>query len=181
VNTGLLLVRVVIAMLLFAHATQKLNGWFDGPGLEGASSIFARMGHQPARRMVLVAAGCELSGAILLALGFATPLAAALVAGTMLVAGASLTLLGRTFWNVGGGGEYPFALAAVAATIAFTGPGRYSIDHALSMPWSDRGELVASLLGAGALALALIVAAVPISQARRNLARETATTGVSGA
>src|SRR5260370_14829637 len=127
------------------------------------------------------AAGCERSGAILLAIGFATPLAAAVVAGTMLVAGASLTLLGRTFWNVGGGGEYPFALAAIAATIGFTGPGRYSIDYALSMPWSDRGELVAALLGAGALALAFVVAAVPISRAQRNLARETATTGARGA
>src|SRR5260370_17760902 len=106
--------------------------------------------------MVHVAAGCELSGALLLATGFATPLAAALVAGTMLVAGASLTLLGRTFWNVGGGGEYPFALAAVAATIAFTGPGRYSIDHALSIPWRDRGELLASLLGVRALPLPLL-------------------------
>jgi putative oxidoreductase len=175
VNTGLLLMRVVIAMLLFAHATQKLRGWFDGPGLEGASSIFARLGHQPARRMVHAAAGCELSGALLLAIGFGTPLAAAVVAGTMLVAGASLTLLGRTFWNVGGGGEYPFALAAIATTLGFTGPGRYSIDHALSMPWNDCGELVASLQGAGALALACLAAAVPISQARRNLARETAT------
>jgi uncharacterized membrane protein YphA (DoxX/SURF4 family) len=94
VNTGLLLVRVVIAMLLFAHATQKLRGWFDGPGLEGASSTFA------------------------------------------------------------------FALAAIATTLGFTGPGRYSIDHALSMPWNDCGELVASLQGAGALALALSLASV---------------------
>jgi len=175
VNTGLLLVRLVIAVLLFAHAMQKLRGWFHGPGLEVASSIFAKLGQQPARRMVHLAAACELGGATLLAIGFAMPFAAAVVTGTMLVAGASLTLLGRTFWNAGGGGEYPFALAAIAATLGFTGPGRYSLDHVLSMPWNDRSELAACLMGAGALVLAAVVAAVPISRARRNLAREKAT------
>ncbi len=174
-NTGLLLLRLVIAVLLFAHAMQKLRGWFHGPGLEGASAIFARLGQQPARRMVHLAAGCELSGAALLAIGFATPFAAAVVTGTMLVAGASLTLLGGTFWNAGGGGEYPFALAAITATLGFTGPGRYSLDHVLSMPWNDGSELTACLIGAGALVLASVVAAVPISRARRNLARERAT------
>jgi putative oxidoreductase len=174
VNAGLLFVRLVISALLFAHAMQKLRGWFHGPGLEGASSIFAVLGHHPARRMVLIAAGCELTGAILLALGFATPFAAAVVTGTMIVAGASLTALGRTFWNAGGGGEYPFELAAVAATVGFTGPGRYSLDHILSVPWNDSSEFAACLMGAAALLLAALVAVAPISRARRNLAREKA-------
>jgi putative oxidoreductase len=171
-NAGLLLVRVVIAMLLFAHAMQKLRGWFDGPGLELASSIFARLGHHPARRMVHLAAGCELTGAILLATRVATPLAAAVVTGTMLVAGASLTLVGQTFWNAGGGGEYPFALAVIGTTLGLTGPGRYSLDHALSTPWNDRSELAACVIGAAALVVAFVVAAVPITLERRNLARD---------
>ncbi len=175
-NTGLLFVRLVIASLLFAHATQKLRGWFDGPGIEGASSIFATLGHQPALRMVHLAAGCELCGGLLLAIGLATPLAVAIVTGTMLVAGASLTLRGRTFWNAGGGGEYPFVLAAIATTLGFTGPGHYSLDHLISMPWDDRGELAASLIGAGALVLASVAAAIQISWARRNLAGEKAGT-----
>jgi putative oxidoreductase len=174
VNTGLLLLRLVIAVLLFAHAMQKLGGWFDGPGLDVASSMFARLGHEPARRMVHVAVGCELSGATLLAIGFAVPLASAIVTGTMLVAAASLTVLGRTFWNAGGGGEYPLVLAAIATTLGFTGPGRYSLDHVLSMPWNDLGELAACAIGAGVLALASVVAAVPIDRARRKLAGDRA-------
>jgi putative oxidoreductase len=166
--------RLLIGMLLFAHAMQKLRGWFDGPGMELASSTFARLGHQPARPMVQIAAGCELSGATLLAVGFATPLAAAVVTGTMLVAGASLTLLGRTFWNAGGGGEYPFALAAIGTSLGFAGPGRYSLDHVLSTPWNDHSELAAFLIGALALLLASVVAAIPITMARRNLAGDRA-------
>ena len=36
-NTGLLILRVVLGLTLAAHGGQKLFGWFGGPGLKGTS------------------------------------------------------------------------------------------------------------------------------------------------
>ena len=104
-DIGLLMVRLVVGALLFAHATQKLWGWFSGPGFGGATKLFHDLGQRPAPVMVRVAAGCELLGATLLVLGVATPLGVVVVVSTMLVAGASLCLLRNSVWNAAGGGE----------------------------------------------------------------------------
>ncbi|MGZ4154657.1 MAG: hypothetical protein ACXVQ0_09270, partial [Actinomycetota bacterium] len=37
----------------------------------------------------------------------------------------------KGFWNTAGGIEFPLVLIAVATTLAFTGPGRISIDRAI--------------------------------------------------
>jgi putative oxidoreductase len=52
---GILLLRVVLALILFAHATQKLVGWFGGNGLHKQGEIFATLGLRPGRAMVLAA------------------------------------------------------------------------------------------------------------------------------
>jgi putative oxidoreductase len=157
-DVGLLLLRVLIGFVLFAHATQKLAGWFNGPGPERAAVIFEALGQVPGRPMALLAATCELAAAVLLVLGLGTPLGAAIAAGTMLVAGVAMTAKAGGSWNSAGGGEYPFVLAVLAAALAFTGAGTWSLDTALALPWAA-GPLA---IGAGAVALAALAAAVPI-------------------
>lgn len=171
-DIGLLLLRLLLAAVLFAHATQKVFGWFQGPGLKGAEALFDKLGQQPAQAKVRVAVCCELAAALLLGLGLATPLGAATAAGTMLVAGAAMALLNRTLWNAAGGGEYPFVLAAAAACLGFTGAGRYSLDAVLDFwPAAAGGPLA----GAAVIVVALVAAVPPVVATRRAQARRTVT------
>ncbi|WP_197379438.1 DoxX family protein [Mycolicibacterium mengxianglii] len=171
-DLGLLLVRLVVGAILFAHATQKLWGWFSGPGITGATTLFHSLGQRPAQIMVRVAAGCELLGAALLVAGAATPLGVLIAVSTMLVAGASLCLLKGTLWNSAGGGEYPFVLAAMTVVIAFTGPGRWSVDAAMGAWWTSGTELRGVLLGFGVVAVATVAAAPAVIRTRRVLAAQ---------
>lgn len=163
-DTGLLLLRLLIGFVLFAHATQKLAGWFNGPGPERAAVIFEALGQVPGRPMALLAATCELAAAVLLVLGLGTPLGAAIAAGTMFVAGVAMTTKAGNSWNSAGGGEYPLVLAVLAAALAFTGAGAWSLDTSLSLPWAAADGPRALAIGAGAVALAALVAAAPIIQ-----------------
>lgn len=165
-DTGLLLPRIVIAAILYVHATQKLFGWFSGPGRNKAALFFEELGQRPGRPMVLVAGAAELAGAALLVLGLATPLGAAIVTGTMVVAGLSLTVKKGTPWNAMGGGEYPLVLASVAAGLAFTGPGAWSLDALLDAPWVDIEEGSALVIGATTVVVAVLAALVPIGRSR---------------
>lgn len=160
-DVGLLLLRMLIGFVLFAHATQKLAGWFSGPGPEKAAMIFEALGQVPGRPMALLAATCELAGAVLLVLGLGTPLGAAIATGTMLVAGVAMTTKAGNSWNSAGGGEYPFVLAVLAAALAFTGAGNWSLDAALALPWAAADGPRAVAIGVGAAALAVLAAAVP--------------------
>lgn len=166
-DVGVLILRVLLACVLYAHATQKVFGWFSGPGLVGAAAIFEKLGQRPGRTMAIVAALCESSAALLLLLGALTPLGAAIAAGTMFVAGASMMSVAGTFWNAAGGGEYPFVLAAVSVVLAFTGAGAYSLDAAFEAPWYQVGDGSSVVLGLAAVASALIAAMPPLVRMRR--------------
>jgi putative oxidoreductase len=168
-DLGLLLLRLALAAILYMHATQKLFGWFSGPGLDRQAQVFHNLGHRPGRQMVLLSAACELSGSALIALGLITPLGAAILAGTMIVAGGTLTLAKGIVWNVMGGGEYPLALAAVAVVLGFTGPGRWSIDNAIGAPWVSHGNGTAAITGVIVLAVAALAAAAALLRTRSLL------------
>ncbi|MFI6367715.1 DoxX family protein [Nocardia sp. NPDC050630] len=165
-NLALLLLRLALAFLFFAHATQKLLGCFSGGGLGAAATAFEKLGQRPGKLMAIVAAVAESTSAALLAAGFATPAGAAIGAGTMLVAGSSLTHRSKTFWNATGGGEYPFVLAALSILVAFSGPGAWSLDAATGMPWNDT-ERWGILTGTGVLVLAA-AASLPLLIATRR-------------
>lgn len=139
-DIGLLLLRLVLALILFTHASQKLAGWFGGNGLRRQGEIFASLGLRPGRGMVLAAGLSELLAGTLLLLGLLTPIGALLAAGTMMVAGLTMQLNSGAFWNIAGGGEYPYVLAAAAAVLGFTGAGAYAVDAQFS------GELWSTLI-----------------------------------
>ena len=165
-DTGLLLLRLLVGGLILAHGAQKAFGAFGGHGPAGTAPIFESWGLRPGRPLVLLAAAVEILGASLLLLGLLTPLGAAMVLGVLTVA-ASVTAE-KGLWAVKGGFELPLMYAATAGVLAFTGPGDYSLDQALGIDESG----VAT--GVGALALGLVTAAVFIGYARRHLARPAA-------
>jgi putative oxidoreductase len=159
-DIGMLLLRTTIGLTLAAHGAQKLFGWFGGPGLDGAGQGLEGLGFHPGRRHALMAGLAETGSGVFLALGLATPLAAAAFAAVMLVAAVSAHV-SRGFFAMGGGYEYTLVLGIAALSVAFTGPGAFSLDAALGWPLSGPAW------GAAAVALALVGGSVPLSQRQR--------------
>src|SRR5690242_17939527 len=83
---GRLILRVVIGGLFVGHGTQKLFGWFGGAGIEETAGFFESVGLRPGERHARAAGATEATAGALLAVGLATPLAAAGLAGVMLTA-----------------------------------------------------------------------------------------------
>lgn len=170
-STGLLILRIVIGLLLIGHGTQKLFGWFGGHGIAGTGGWFDSVGFRPGKAMAVVAGLGEAVGGLLLLLGFLSPLAAAVIMGTLLVA--ATTHVANGLWAANGGYELPLLFVAAAATIAFTGAGSYSLDAALGL------DFAAAAYGIGAVALAVLGAALVVLRAalarRADASRELVT------
>ncbi|MET8976381.1 DoxX family protein [Streptomyces sp. NPDC004539] len=153
-DAGLLLIRLVLGVTMAAHGTQKLFGWFGGAGLEGTGQFFAMSGYPAAQTMALVAGLTETLGGLGLALGLLTPLAGAAVVGTMI--NATAVKWGGGFFAPQGV-ELELLLAAVAAGLTLTGPGRLAADRAL--PWLRAHRLTH---GTAALTLGAVTAGVAL-------------------
>src|SRR5260370_36827739 len=54
-SKSLLIVRVVLGVIFFAHGAQKVFGWFGGPGLRGVVGYFRQALGVPAPLTVLAA------------------------------------------------------------------------------------------------------------------------------
>src|SRR5689334_24603747 len=85
-NVGRLAARVVIGGLFIGHGTQKLFGWFGGPGLAGTEEMMSAINMRPTRPNALAAGVSETAGGAMLVAGLATPLASASLIGTMVTA-----------------------------------------------------------------------------------------------
>ena len=156
---GLFLLRITVGLTLAAHGAQKLLGWFGGYGIAGTAGWLESVGFRPGRVHAILAGVTEIGGGLLLAIGLATPLGAAIVASVMIVAAVSAHLP-RGFFAQNGGFEYTLVLGVAGLTPAFTGPGRASLDAVLG--W----ELGNAAWGAAALALAVVGAAGQLVQRR---------------
>jgi putative oxidoreductase len=165
-KTGKLLARVVVGGLFIAHGTQKLFGWFDGPGIEGASKMMDSIGLRPGRRNALAASATESVGGAMLVAGALTPLAATGLIATMITAIRTVHVK-NGLWNAKGGYEFNLALIAAILAIVDGGPGKLSIDGALGLDDTGEGWALAALL-AGALG-----STIAIEAGHRQAAEET--------
>ena len=127
INLGLLIIRLVVGVLFIGHGAQKLFGKFGGYGLKGTGGWFESIGMKPGVTMALFAGLAELIGGILFAVGFLTPLASLLIAGTMIMAIVKVHAP-NGLWATSNGYEYNLTLLAVAIGVALTGPGKYALD-----------------------------------------------------
>jgi putative oxidoreductase len=140
---------MVFGMLMAAHGSQKLFGWFGGYGLAGTAGFFEQLGFRPGRFFAATAATTEIAAGLLLAVGLLGPLGPALIVSVMIVAMATV------HWQHGlfaqdNGIEVPLLYSVGAAAIALTGHGAYSVDALLGLGWS--ASVAWSALALGVLA-----------------------------
>ena len=164
-NTGLLVLRLVLGLLLVGHGSQKLFGIFGGPGLTGAGGFFDSLGFRPGKPMAVVAGISESGAGLMIALGFLTPLASAAVIGTLVVAGSVHWRAG--LWAQKGGYELAFFYVAAATALAFSGPGKYSLDNAIGLH-----AFSGNLWGIAAVALGALSGLAVVSRGRHALAAD---------
>jgi putative oxidoreductase len=124
VGLGLLLLRVVMGTAFILHGWPKIQEathWMKPPAVP-----------QPAIMQAL-AAFAEFGGGIALVLGALTPLAALLLAGTMVGALVLVHLPANHPFVGQGGPSYELAAVYLSAAVMFllTGPGQFSVDAQL--------------------------------------------------
>jgi len=135
-DTGLLIARMVFGLLMAAHGTQKLFGWFGGYGLAGTAGFFEQLGFRPGKLFAGAAAGTELIAGLLVAFGLLGPLGPALIVSVMIVAAATVHWQHGVFAQ-NNGIEVPLLYGVAALTLALTGYCAFSLDAALALTWSE--------------------------------------------
>ena len=161
IDTGILLLRVVVGAVMAAHGVQKLFGWFGGYGLKGTGGFFDQLGFRPGIAFAAAAGLSEFLGGLLLVLGLFTPLGAAAVLGAMIVASVGVHLKSG-FFATNNGIELPFLYGLVSLGLIFIGAGKYSLDAELGFAFLGKPTL------AFALVVLTIVAAVVTLAARQK-------------
>lgn len=131
-SAGLLVVRVVVGLLMAAHGSQKLFGWFGGHGIAGTGAFLESIGFRPGRFFAILASATEVVSGILVALGLFGPIGPALMMSVMIVAAVSVHWKNGLFAQANGI-EVPLFYGAVAVSLALTGFGRYSLDALLGL------------------------------------------------
>lgn len=126
-----LALRIPIGIILMAHGSQKLFGWFGGYGLEGTGQWMASIGLTPGYLMALMAGSSEFFGGLLIIIGLLTRPTALVLSFTMVVAIFSVHIGNGLFLSNNG---YEFGLALLAATVslAVSGAGKLSADNLLA-------------------------------------------------
>ncbi|WP_178023848.1 DoxX family protein [uncultured Paenibacillus sp.] len=127
---ALLIIRLVLGFTMMAHGAQKLFGWFGGYGPKGTGGWMESLGIKPGVLMAVLAGLAEFGGGLLVAAGLFTPIGAALLILTMIVAIASVHAK-NGFWSTAGGYEYNLLLIAVSVALILSGAGAYSLDALL--------------------------------------------------
>jgi putative oxidoreductase len=155
-DAAVLILGLGVGLTFAAHGAQKAFGWWGGPGLAGWRGALEHMGFRPVGLFAVASVGAELGAGLALAVGFLTPVAAAiLVAQTLVII--FHVHWPKGFWNGKGGIEFPLVLGLGAAALGLLDPGMIAVDHALGLtvdPTVRFGLLIAGLVvGLASLAI----------------------------
>jgi putative oxidoreductase len=142
VDLGLLILRLGLGSVMFAHGSQKLLGWFGGSGIHGFIGWLGSMGiPMPLAWLTILV---EFFGGLGILFGLLARLSALAFGIEMVVAVFLVHWKVGFFMNWGSvaghgeGWEYCLALLTASLALALVGPGRYAIADVES--WLGRGQ-----------------------------------------
>ena len=158
-NSGLLLLRLLLGILLVAHGALK---FFQGGGLDAEAALLTKDGLRGGKPAAALSALIQIGAGSLLAAGFLTPLAGAGAIGAMMVAVCAKARNG--FWVPQDGLEFPLIFALLSVTATLTGPGEWSLDHAIGLSITSTDTLIAIAVGlvAGAASFPALLGPRPV-------------------
>jgi len=132
-----LVLRLVLALVIFPHGAQKVLGWFGGYGYTGTMQYFTTQAGLPTPVAFTVLMS-EFAGPMLLVAGLGTRLAAVFIAAVMIGAIFKVHKGVGFFMNWMGkqqagqeGYEFHLLVLAICAALLVTGGGAFSIDALL--------------------------------------------------
>ncbi|HLK31589.1 MAG TPA: DoxX family protein [Terriglobales bacterium] len=131
----LIIVRLVLGVVFFAHGAQKMLGWFGGYGFSATMGFFEHNGIPAVFAFLAIAA--EFFGGLGLLLGLLTRVAAFGITCNMLVAIATVHARNGLFMNwtgtqKGEGIEFHLLVLAITLLLMVRGAGALSLDRLLS-------------------------------------------------
>jgi putative oxidoreductase len=134
-DTGMLIARLALGLVMFPHGAQKLLGWFGGQGFAATVQGMTGMGLPAA--LVFVVILIEFFGSLALILGVLGRVAAFGVLCVMLGAVLMVHLPNGFFMNwmgtqKGEGFEYHLLAIGLALAVLVNGSGRWSSDRRMS-------------------------------------------------
>ncbi len=131
-----LILRVVLGIVMVAHGSQKVLGWFGGYGFSGTMNFFTETLHLPWIIAFLVII-IEFFGAIALIAGLYTRIAGIAIGGVLLGIIFTSHIQHGFFMNwhgnkPGEGIEYFLIYIAGLISLAITGGGVFSVDRSIA-------------------------------------------------
>ena len=159
-DLGLLILRLAMGGLLAGHGSQKLFGWFSGPGLKEMASLLESLGLKPGTPWATAASASELGGGVLTTLGFLHPLGPLGTIGAMIMATVKAHW-GKPIWASKGGAELPVINIATALALTLTGPGRFSLDYLLGIRLPRVLVITIAIVEAAMLAIGIMSRPTP--------------------
>lgn len=142
------ILRVMLALVIFPHGAQKFLGWYGGFGYEGTMGFFTQQMGLPWLIAFLVILG-EFFGPLALAAGFMTRFTAASLGVIMLGAIAMVHWPHGFFINwfgqqAGEGFEYHLLVIGMGLSLLVTGAGKWSVDQVIGRWLSSHGHITAT-------------------------------------
>ncbi|MBS1765861.1 MAG: DoxX family protein [Acidobacteria bacterium] len=134
---AILILRLTLGVVFFAHGAQKMLGWFGGYGFHGTMGFFTGAMHIPAA-FAFLAIAAEFFGALGLITGLLGRVAAFGIFCVMLVAVVMVHGHVGFFMNWNGitppaeGYEYHLLAMAMALAIMIKGSGAFSLDRMIA-------------------------------------------------
>ncbi len=126
IDLAILILRVGLGIMFFAHGLQMALGKFGGPGVGGFAKMLSSLGFAPAMMWSYIACYTVLIGGGFLILGILTRVSSFLL--LIFIAVASLKVhLSKGFFIQTGGFEYTFIIACICITLIILGGGKFSL------------------------------------------------------
>lgn len=133
-DVALVAVRVGLAWIFIYYGAGKLFGAFNGPGIHNTAIYFANTAHlRPGGFFAVLGGVIEFGGAIAMALGLVSRLAALALFGDQVMAMITVTWAnGINPLTSNGGYEFNICLTVMALVVVALGAGRLSVDSLIA-------------------------------------------------